>query len=75
MTVHMRLTPSGAKLDSAGGPSGLREADNYSFHTGNATCHREEKSRISTRTGFLVGTRDRSGLLINNSDLPILNDR
>jgi hypothetical protein len=35
---------------------GCEERDNYSFHTGNATCHQAEKSRKSTRTGFLVGT-------------------
>jgi len=38
---------------------GCEERDNYSFHTGNATRHRSEKSRKSTRTEFLVGTTDR----------------
>jgi hypothetical protein len=35
---------------------GCEKRDNYSFHAGNATYHRAEKSRISTRTAFLVGT-------------------
>jgi hypothetical protein len=35
---------------------GCEERDNYSFHTGNATRPQSEKSRESTRTGFLVGT-------------------
>ena len=34
---------------------GCEERDNYCFHTGNATCHRSEKSRKSTCTEFLVG--------------------
>ena len=44
---------------------GCEKRENYSFHTGNATCHRVEKSRKSIRTGYLVGTPTCGTCLLN----------